>query len=168
MRRLTSTFFLLTVVLGASLAAAQAPTKLDQAASITWFGHVPLMVAIDRGYFKEIGLDVELKPIVKSSDRMLALTQGGIQWTNTGVLSVIVEMAKGVTHNIDEALILADRIVVMSSRPGRVKASIRNDLPRPRQVDVQLSPRYLELKTQIWGHVEEEVRRHIEATPHSA
>jgi len=69
-----------------------------------------------------------------------------------------------VTHNIDEALILADRIVVMSSRPGRVKASIRNDLPRPRQVDVQLSPRYLELKTQIWGHVEEEVRRQIEAT----
>jgi len=72
-----------------------------------------------------------------------------------------------VTHNIDEALILADRVVVMSSRPGRVKAAIRNDLPRPRQVDVQLSPRYLELKTQIWGHVEEEVRRHIEATPSS-
>jgi len=73
-----------------------------------------------------------------------------------------------VTHNIDEALILADRIVVMSSRPGRVKTSIRNDLPRPRQVDVQLSPRYLELKTQIWGHVEEEVRRQIEATSGSA
>ena len=73
-----------------------------------------------------------------------------------------------VTHNIDEALILADRIVVMSSRPGRVKASIRNDLPRARQVDVQLSPRYLELKTQIWSHVEEEVRRQIEATSGSA
>ena len=96
MKRLTSTLFLsLTLVLGASLAAAQAPTKLDQAASITWFGHVPLMVAIDRGYFKDVGLEVELKPIVKSSDRMLALTQGAVQWTNTGVLSVIVEMAKG-------------------------------------------------------------------------
>jgi NitT/TauT family transport system ATP-binding protein len=70
-----------------------------------------------------------------------------------------------VTHNIDEALILADRIIVMSARPGRVKASIDNDLPRPRRVDVQLSARYLALKTQIWGHVEEEVRRHIEATP---
>jgi len=72
-----------------------------------------------------------------------------------------------VTHNIDEALILADRVVVMSARPGRVRASIANDLPRPRHVDVQLSPRYLELKRQIWGHVEEEVRRHIEATPHA-
>ena len=96
MKRLTSTLCLsLTLVLGAGLAAAQAPTKLDQAASITWFGHVPLMVAIDRGYFKDVGLEVELKPIVKSSDRMLALTQGAVQWTNTGVLSVIVEMAKG-------------------------------------------------------------------------
>src|SRR5262245_26304206 len=73
-----------------------------------------------------------------------------------------------VTHNIDEALILADRIIVMSSRPGRMKASIRNDLPRPRHVDVQLSPRYLALKTEIWGHVEEEVRRQIEATSGSA
>ena len=96
MRRSTCTFILsLAIVLGASLADAQAPTKLDHGASTTWFGHVPLMVAIDRGYFKDAGLDVELKPIVKSSDRMLALTQGGIQWTNTGVLSVIVEMAKG-------------------------------------------------------------------------
>jgi NitT/TauT family transport system substrate-binding protein len=96
MRRITCTFVLLSViVLGASFADAQAPTKLDHGASTTWFGHVPLMVAIDRGYFKDAGLDVELKPIVKSSDRMLALTQGGIQWTNTGVLSVIVEMAKG-------------------------------------------------------------------------
>ena len=73
-----------------------------------------------------------------------------------------------VTHNIDEALILSDRIIVMSARPGRVKASIRNDLPRPRHVAVQLSPRYLELKTQIWGYVEEEVRQHIEATARSA
>src|SRR6266699_1983635 len=96
MRRITCTFFLLlAIVLGASLANAQAPTKLDHGASTTWFGHVPLMVAIDRGYFKEAGLDVELRPIVKSTDRMLVLTQGGVQWTNTGVLSTIVEMAKG-------------------------------------------------------------------------
>src|SRR5215470_4701178 len=89
------TVLTLAAALGASPARGQAPTKLDHGASTTWFGHVPLMVAIDRGYFKEAGLDVELRPIVKSSDRMLALTQGGIQWTNTGVLSVIVEMAKG-------------------------------------------------------------------------
>jgi len=96
MRRITCMFILpLAIALSASAAHAQAPTKLDHGASTTWFGHVPLMVAIDRGFFKEAGLDVELRPIVKSSDRMLALTQGGVQWTNTGVLSVIVEMSKG-------------------------------------------------------------------------
>ena len=85
----------LGIIVGAGPAGAQAPTKLDHAASTTWFGHVPLMVAIDKGYFKEVGLEVELRPIVKSSDRMLVLTQGGVQWTNTGAMSVIVEMAQG-------------------------------------------------------------------------
>jgi len=45
-----------------------------------------------------------------------------------------------ITHSIDEALILSNRIVVMSARPGRVKAILSNDLPSPRHVDVQLSP----------------------------
>jgi NitT/TauT family transport system ATP-binding protein len=67
-----------------------------------------------------------------------------------------------ITHNIDEALILADRIVVMSARPGRVKAILPNNLARPRHVSIQLSPEYAELKARIWGHVEEEVRRHVE------
>jgi NitT/TauT family transport system ATP-binding protein len=67
-----------------------------------------------------------------------------------------------ITHNIDEALILADRIVVMSARPGRVKAILPNTLARPRHVSIQLSPDYAELKARIWEHVEEEVRRHVE------
>ena len=66
-----------------------------------------------------------------------------------------------ITHNIDEALVLADRIVVMSARPGRVKAIVANTLPRPRQVSIQLSPEFAALKTEIWGHVEEEVRKHV-------
>jgi NitT/TauT family transport system ATP-binding protein len=69
-----------------------------------------------------------------------------------------------VTHNIDEAILLSDRIVVMSARPGRLKASIDNDLPRPRPLDIQLDPRFLELKARIWGYVEEEVRQHIAAS----
>src|SRR5262245_5541771 len=96
MRRITCAAVVLALAtIAGTLPARAQSVKLDHAASTTWFGHVPLMVAIDRGYFKDAGLDVELKPIVKSSDRMLALTQGAVQWTNTGVLSVIVEMAKG-------------------------------------------------------------------------
>jgi NitT/TauT family transport system ATP-binding protein len=66
-----------------------------------------------------------------------------------------------ITHNIDEALILADRIVVMSARPGRVKAELPNTLPRPRHVEVQLSPDYGRLKSIVWGHVEEELQRQM-------
>jgi len=62
-----------------------------------------------------------------------------------------------ITHSIDEALILSDRIVVMSARPGRIKAILPNPLPHPRHVSVQLSPEYAALKTQIWQLVEAEL-----------
>jgi NitT/TauT family transport system ATP-binding protein len=62
-----------------------------------------------------------------------------------------------ITHSIDEALILSDRLVVMSARPGRVKTVYANDLPRPRGMDVQLTDRFLALKRGIWDLVQEEV-----------
>lgn len=65
-----------------------------------------------------------------------------------------------ITHSIDEALILADRIVVLSARPGRVKAVLDNRLPAPRTVAVQLSPEYAALKAAVWAQVEVEVRGH--------
>lgn len=69
-----------------------------------------------------------------------------------------------ITHSIDEALILSNRIVVMSARPGRVKAVLENTLPSPRHVTVQLSPEYGKLKAEIWNLVESEVRRHDAAS----
>ena len=68
-----------------------------------------------------------------------------------------------ITHSIDEALILSNRIVVMSARPGRVKAIIPNMLPSPRHVTVQLSPAYAQLKSEIWSLIESEVRQHESA-----
>ena len=76
------------------------------------------------------------------------------------LLRVVAETGKTVlfiTHSIDEALILSDRLVVMSARPGRVKLSYENDLPRPRSMDVQLTDRFLELKREVWDLVQEEV-----------
>jgi len=55
-----------------------------------------------------------------------------------------------VTHDIEEAVYLAERIVVLTSRPGRVQAEVRVDFPRPRRPAMRYSATFLELKKQIW------------------
>jgi len=55
-----------------------------------------------------------------------------------------------VTHDAEEALYLADRIVVLSQRPGRVKAQFAVELSRPRSLETRFSPAFLDLKRKIW------------------
>ena len=54
-----------------------------------------------------------------------------------------------VTHDIDEAIFLADTIYVMSARPGRIQTSIQVDLPRPRSIDVTATPAFNEMKLSV-------------------
>jgi len=67
-----------------------------------------------------------------------------------------------ITHSIDEALLLSTRVIVLGSRPGRVVQEIHNDLPHPRNAQVQLSGRFNELKAQIWDTVQVEVMKSLE------
>jgi NitT/TauT family transport system ATP-binding protein len=63
-----------------------------------------------------------------------------------------------ITHSIDEALVLSDRALVMTARPGTLKADIRVTLARPRGAyDVRSSEGYGELSTRLWGELREEV-----------
>jgi NitT/TauT family transport system ATP-binding protein len=56
-----------------------------------------------------------------------------------------------VTHSIDEAIYLADRIVVMEPHPGRIKECLEVDLPRPRSgYDVRAHPKFTALRSHIW------------------
>ncbi len=64
-----------------------------------------------------------------------------------------------ITHQIDEAVFLADRVVVMTARPGRVKAVFDIDIPRPRSLHVKREPVFLKLLDEIWTLIEDEVRK---------
>jgi ABC-type nitrate/sulfonate/bicarbonate transport system ATPase subunit len=64
-----------------------------------------------------------------------------------------------VTHDIDEALLLGDRVVVMSARPGRVTEQLRVPLPRPRNYAMTSTPEFLELKAHLFDSLHAEAVR---------
>jgi NitT/TauT family transport system ATP-binding protein len=63
-----------------------------------------------------------------------------------------------VTHQIDEAVYLSDRVLVFTTRPGRVKEEVVINLPRPRELSVKFTAEFGQLCDHIWGLIEEEVR----------
>ena len=82
------------------------------------------------------------------------------------LLQVWGEAAKTVlfvTHDIEEALFLGDRVFVMTARPGRIREEIQVPLPRPRTVDMLTSEVFVGLKRQVMGLIREEARRMLDA-----
>jgi sulfonate transport system ATP-binding protein len=92
-------------------------------------------------------LDVQTKAIM--SNELLDL------WDQTRPSVIFV------THDLEEAIALADRVVVMTAGPGTVKAVYDIDLPRPRGSvqEIRFEPRFLELHQRIWESLREEVER---------
>jgi len=95
-------------------------------------------------------LDVQTKAIM--SNELLA------QWEQTRPSVIFI------THDLEEAVALADNVVVMTVGPGTVKSVFDIDLPRPRGAvqEIRFDPRFLELHHKIWNSLREEVQRAYE------
>jgi NitT/TauT family transport system ATP-binding protein len=63
-----------------------------------------------------------------------------------------------ITHQIDEAVYLADRVVVMTARPGRIRDVITVDIPRPRPLRIKRDPHFVRYVDEVWNLIEEEGR----------
>jgi NitT/TauT family transport system ATP-binding protein len=70
-----------------------------------------------------------------------------------------------VTHDIEEALLLADRVCVMTARPGRVKKTIEVTIPRPRAIEVTTSPEFNALRREVLALIRDESRRAAAEAP---
>ncbi|MFB7305933.1 ABC transporter ATP-binding protein [Streptomyces sp. NPDC056192] len=92
-------------------------------------------------------LDAQLRTILQ--DELLDLTQT----TRTTTLFI--------THSLEEAIVLGDRVLVMSARPGRIIAEHRPPFARPRTGHVRSTPEFTALKSELWELLRGEVRREV-------
>ena len=68
-----------------------------------------------------------------------------------------------ITHSIDEAVLLGDRVVIMTAHPGSNKTEFRVDLPRPRTIQTTATPEFARMTGLVWEALEDEVRRAMES-----
>jgi len=76
-------------------------------------------------------------------------TRGLMQELLLGIWEADNKTVLFVTHDIEEAIFLASRVIVMSARPGRIKADIPVDLPHPRHYTMKTTPEFSALKAQL-------------------
>jgi NitT/TauT family transport system ATP-binding protein len=69
-----------------------------------------------------------------------------------------------ITHQIDEAVYLSDRVVVFGARPGQVRESVSVDIPRPRDLAVKRTLEFLGYTDRIWKMIEQEARQGMSLT----
>ena len=92
-----------------------------------------------------------------------ALTKGVAQEFLLQAVDRVQKTVFFITHDLEEALFLGSKVVIMTTRPGRIKKTITVDFPRPRTYRVRSSQRYLELKSEVFDAVHEEALKAFKA-----
>ena len=94
---------------------------------------------------------------------MDALTKGVAQEFLLQAYDRVRKTVFFITHDLEEAIFLGDRVLVMTTRPGRIKRTLHVDFARPRNYKIRSSKQYLTLKSQVFESVREEAVRAFEA-----
>jgi NitT/TauT family transport system ATP-binding protein len=103
------------------------------------------------GFARALSLDPEIilmdEPFSSVDEQTRELLQEQLLelWQQTGKTILFV------THSIDEAVYMANRVLVMAARPGRIAEDITVDLPRPRTASARMLPRFGEIRSHAWA-----------------
>jgi NitT/TauT family transport system ATP-binding protein len=104
---------------------------------------------------RALAIDPEMLLMDEPFAALDALTRETMQQELLRIAAAANKTVLFITHQIDEAVLLADRVLVMSARPGRVLETISIDLPRPRSLAVKRSQEFQALVDRIWNLVSE-------------
>ncbi|HYY54919.1 MAG TPA: ABC transporter ATP-binding protein [Candidatus Dormibacteraeota bacterium] len=108
---------------------------------------------------RALAVDPEVLLLDEPFAALDAQTRETMQLELLRIWSATRKTAVFITHDIVEAIYLADRVIVFTARPGRVKEVLGVDLARPRDLRVKRDPRFLEIETRVWESIREEAAR---------
>jgi NitT/TauT family transport system ATP-binding protein len=117
-------------------------------------GGMKQRVSIARAFAMDPEILLMDEPFAALDQQTKLLLQGELNrlWEHTHKTVLFV------THSIDEAVALGDRVIVMTAHPGRIKADIPVDIPRPRDpMEMRTTPEYLEITQHVWHLLRDEV-----------
>jgi ABC-type nitrate/sulfonate/bicarbonate transport system ATPase subunit len=107
------------------------------------------------GIARALCLEPELLLLDEPLSAVDAITREIMQREVLGIIESETRTALLVTHDLDEAIIMSDRIIVLGGPPARVVLDVRSPMPRPRDIDsVRSHPDYIPLRSQLWDSLQ--------------